>query len=60
MEDQSRVDRTPYNIRADYNEADRNFRDRLNTLLPSNLAQRVNEVLSKRFKEEVKEENSAS
>lgn len=48
-DDPTRAERTPFNIRADYRETDRFLRDRLGSMLPSHLADRVQKVISSRF-----------
>jgi len=51
MDDNSRVEPTPFNIRADFREIDRRFRDRLDTLVPPTLSQRIEEIITKRLQE---------
>ena len=54
MDDQSRTERTPFNIQADFTEVDHSFRKRLNSLVPSQLSERIQEILSKKHEEEKK------
>ncbi|MFB3787242.1 MAG: hypothetical protein ACE15F_12830 [bacterium] len=46
-----RSERTPFNIRADYREADLRFRQRLEALVPGELSDRVRDVIASRFDE---------
>ena len=46
------VVRTPYNIRADYREVDSDFRERLDALVPEDLASRIKEIRLKRLTQE--------
>jgi len=57
MDDNSRVEPTPFNIRADFREVDRSFRERLETLVPSHLSKRVEEIINKRLKEKKNTDN---
>jgi hypothetical protein len=54
-EDQSKSDRTLYNIKADYSEVDHDFRQRLERMLPDDLAARVQSVLRRRLAENSKD-----
>ena len=49
MDEESRMDKTPFNIKADYKEVEHHFRNRLDSLLPPHLAERIHKVLSKRL-----------
>ena len=51
-DDLSRAERTPYNIRVDYRQSDVTFRERLGSLVPEELALRVEEVRRKRLMQE--------
>ncbi len=51
------ADRTPYNIQADYKEVDVRLRKRLGSLVPEELAQRIQQKLMERLEREQSEEN---
>ncbi|HOJ61704.1 MAG TPA: hypothetical protein PK878_15580 [bacterium] len=46
-----RSERTPFNIRADYHETGLRFRQRLESMVPDELSQRVRDVIMNRFAE---------
>lgn len=50
-DDEDRVDRSPFNIQADYRETDFVFRKKLGGLVPKHLAERVQKVLERRLKD---------
>ncbi|MBD3266701.1 hypothetical protein GF373_08535 [bacterium] len=50
--DESKNDRTPYNIKADYTDVDHGFRMKLDRMVPSNLSDRINQVLLRRVQKE--------
>jgi hypothetical protein len=56
VDEQTKSERTPYNIRADFGEKDQSFRKRLDSLVPPHLAERVAEMLSKRLESDENED----
>jgi len=54
MDDQAPMDRTPYNERADFHKTEKDFRDRLDSLMPEDMAERVQNILLRREKEYLK------
>jgi hypothetical protein len=58
MDEPVRIERTPFNNRADFNEVDQFFRKRLESMVPSQLSKRIQEILSKRQNEQPKVEET--
>ena len=54
MDDQAPMDRTPYNERADFRETEAAFRSRLESLVPNDLAERIQNILHRREQEYLK------
>ncbi len=54
MDEKAPMDRTPYNERADYREVEADFRSRLESLVPNELADRIETILKRREKEYLK------
>lgn len=50
------VVRTPFNIRADFRKVDNDFRERLDALVPDDLASRIKEIRAKRLAQETVED----
>lgn len=48
MDDQAPMDRTPYNERADFREAEVDFRSRLDSLVPDDLSERIQSIITRR------------
>jgi hypothetical protein len=57
-DDPTRSERTPFNIQADFRETDRSFRVKLGAMLPNELSDRVNEIISSRFPDAEKEQEA--
>jgi len=58
-EDAARVERTPFNIKADYRDIDLSFRVRLDAMVPAPLAMRIQSLTRNRARNEAEEEGDA-
>lgn len=57
MDEHTLSEQTIYNIRADFRESDYDFRKRMNLLVPSDMAMRIEQILTRRLKEKDKDED---
>lgn len=48
------MDRTPYNERADFRETEAAFRSRLESLVPDELAERIQSIIHRREQQYIK------
>ncbi|MEW6239012.1 MAG: hypothetical protein AB1656_26830 [Candidatus Omnitrophota bacterium] len=58
-DDSARLERTPYNSKADYRDIDLSFRNRLDAMVPAPLAMRIQSLLRSQLRNEAEEEKDA-
>jgi len=60
LTDSDRMDKTPYNIKADYHETEHSFRERLDSLIPAEMSERISQVLEKRFRKKMNNDQAVN